>query len=331
MKRTFYIFSSGELSRQGNTVCFRSLEGERKFLPVEDISEILVFGELDLNKRLLEFLSQKEVLLHFFGFESHYVGSFYPKEHLDSGCMTLKQAEFYLDAAKRLDIACRFVWGAARNILRVLKYYEGREKNVKTQIDSIEALLPLIEGAPDTEVLMAIEGNIRDIYYRAFDEILGLPEFTFDSRSRRPPRNELNALLSFGNSILYSVCLKEIYQTHLDPRIGYLHTTNFRRFSLNLDIAEIFKPIIVDRVIFTVLGKQMIKANDFEKGTGGIMMKEATRKLFVRQLEEKLRTTIEHRSIGRPVSYERLIRLDLYKLEKHLLGEKLYEPFIATW
>jgi len=100
---------------------------------------------------------------------------------------------------------------------------------------------------------------------------------------------------------------------------------------LNLDIAEVFKPIIVDRVIFAVLGRHMITADDFETGTEGILMKDRAKRCFVEQLEEKLRTTINHREIGRPVSYRRLIRLELYKLEKHLMGEKEYTPLTATW
>lgn len=178
---------------------------------------------------------------------------------------------------------------------------------------------------------MALEGNIRDHYYQAFDEIVGNPDFAFQVRSRRPPKNFLNTLISFGNSLMYTICLSEIYKTHLDPRIGYLHATNFRRFTLNLDVAEIFKPIIVDRLIFTLLGKKMIAKDDFDRYTEGIMLKEKAKKCFVENLDEKLKTTINHRDIGRPVSYRRLIRLELYKLEKHLMGEKEYRAFVARW
>jgi CRISPR-associated protein Cas1 len=110
-----------------------------------------------------------------------------------------------------------------------------------------------------------------------------------------------------------------------------LHTTNFRRFTLNLDVAEIFKPIIIDRIIFTCIGRKMITKNDFERDTEGIMLKEKAKKCFIEEFDNKLKTTITHRDIGRPVSYRRLIRLELYKLEKHLMGEKNYDPFVATW
>ncbi|MHB1421126.1 MAG: type I-B CRISPR-associated endonuclease Cas1b [Bacillota bacterium] len=330
MKKTLYIFSSGVLARKDNTLFFET-EAGRRFIPVEDTGEIMIFGEVDVNKKLLEFLSQKEITLHFFNYHGYYMGSFYPREHLNSGYMTLRQAEYYLDDEKRLVIAKEFIRGAAKNIRQVLKYYHGREKDVGAKLSAIENLMPSIEGSRDTAALMALEGNIRGHYYKSFDEIVGNPDFAFQERSRRPPKNYMNTLISFGNSIMYTICLSEIYKTHLDPRIGYLHSTNFRRFTLNLDVAEIFKPIIVDRLIFTLVGKRMIAKEDFERGTEGIMMKENARKCFVEELDTKLKTTINHRDIGRPVSYRRLIRLELYKLEKHMMGEKEYQSFVARW
>lgn len=330
MKKTLYIFSSGELSRKDNTLYFET-EAGRRFIPVEDTGEIMMFGEVDINKKLLEFLSQKEITLHFFNYHGYYMGSFYPREHLNSGYMTLKQAEHYLGEDKRMAIAKEFIRGAAKNIRQVLKYYHGREKDVGARLNAVENLIPPIEDCRDTAELMALEGNIRDHYYKSFDEIVGNHDFIFQERSRRPPKNYMNTLISFGNSIMYTICLSEIYKTHLDPRIGYLHSTNFRRFTLNLDVAEIFKPIIVDRLIFTLVGKRMITKDDFDRGTGGIMMKESARRSFVEELDEKLKTTINHRDIGRPVSYRRLIRLELYKLEKHLIGEKEYQAFVARW
>lgn len=331
MKKTLYIFSNGQLHRKDNTIFFESEEGDRKFIPVEDTSELMVFGEVDLNKRFLEFCTQKEIMIHYFNHYGYYTGTFYPREHYNSGYMILRQAEHYLKPESRLHIARQFVTGAQRNIRQVLKYYANRNKDVGEQLREIEGLAEKISSSADISVLMAIEGNIRDQYYRAFDAIHGQEDFIFDGRSRRPPKNEINTLISFGNTIMYSTVLSEIYRTHLDPRIGYLHTTNFRRFTLNLDVAEIFKPIVVDRVIFSLISKKMISKKDFKKEGGGLILKEQGRRVFVEELENRLKTTINHREIGSPVSYRRLLRLELYKLEKHLMGEKDYEPFVAQW
>lgn len=166
---------------------------------------------------------------------------------------------------KRIILATKFVSGAIENIKRVLIYYANRGKPLNETVDRINSIARSIEDCESTEELMAVEGNIRDEYYQAFDIILDSEHFVFETRTKRPPKNRLNALISFANSLVYTTCLSEIYHTHLDPRIGYLHTTNFRRFTLNLDVAEIFKPIIADRVIFNLVNKGIIKSQHFEK------------------------------------------------------------------
>lgn len=113
MKKTIYIFSEGELKRKDNTLYFET-EGKKKYLPVEDIKEIMVFGEVSFNKNFLEFLSQKEILVHYYNYFGYYMGTFYPREHLNSGYMILKQAENYLSSEKRLMLAKAFVWGLLR-------------------------------------------------------------------------------------------------------------------------------------------------------------------------------------------------------------------------
>ncbi|MEM2112356.1 MAG: type I-B CRISPR-associated endonuclease Cas1b [Candidatus Bathyarchaeia archaeon] len=331
MKRTIYIFSNGELKRKGNTLLFEREDGSKKYLPIENTKEFMVFGEVAVNKKLLDFLSQNEVIIHFFNYYGYYSGSFYPREHYNSGYMILKQAEHYLDQEKRLDLAKAFVEGAVANIEKVLGYYFSRGADLEAPLSSIKVIKGGLNGARSNEELMAIEGNIRDIYYRSFDEILKSDEFSFGSRTKRPPLNRLNALISFGNSLLYTIVLSEIYKTHLDPRIGYLHATNFRRFTLNLDVAEVFKPIIVDRLIFSLLNKEMIKKKHFDEKLKGVYLNEKGRAIFVEELDKKLKSTIKHPSIGKNVSYRRLIRLELYKIEKHLIGEKNYVPFIARW
>jgi CRISPR-associated protein Cas1 len=330
LQKTIYIFSNGSLHREGNTLCYETEEG-KKFLPVEDIQEIMVFGEVDINKKLLEFLTQHEIVMHYFNYYDYYMGTFYPREHYNSGFVTLKQAETYLAEPRRLELAQAFVRGAVSNIEQVLKYYHKKGVPLGDILESLSRTEPVIDGCSDLPELMALEGNAREEYYKAFDLILANPDFSFDKRTRRPPQNNLNTLISFGNSILYTTVLSEIYKTHLDPRIGYLHSTNFRRFSLNLDVAEIFKPILIDRLIFTLIDKQMIGPGDFEKDSGGIFLKEKGRKRFVEEYDKRLATTINHRAVGHPVSYRRLIRMELYKVEKHIIGEETYKPFVSQW
>jgi CRISPR-associated protein Cas1 len=330
MKKSIYIFNDGEIHRKDNTIYFKGEEG-KKYLPVEDIGEICIIGEVGTSKKFLEFCTSNHIVIHYYNYHEYYVGSYYPREHYNSGYMILNQAGHYIDIGKRKCLALKFIQGGVLNILNVLKYYYNRGKDVGRNIEYIIQSFDKLDISMDIEQMMAIEGNIREVYYAAFDDILEDSIFSFDVRSKRPPLNKMNSLISFGNSLLYTTVLSEIYNTHLDPRIGFLHSTNNRRFTLNLDVAEIFKPIIVDRIIFTLIGKKMIQAKHFNKNLNSVLLNEEGMKVFISLFEEKLKSVFMHKELGRNVSYRRLIRMELYKLEKHLMSEKDFEPFISKW
>jgi len=165
MKKSAYIFTDGELIRKDNTVCFQNEEG-KKYLPIEDLTDIYVLGEVSVSKKFLEYATQKEVLLHFFNYHEYYVGTFYPREHYNSGYMILRQAEFYLNSEKRRIIAKKIIEGSAKNIIQVLKYYISRGKNeLEIILDKINAYLMQVNVNMTIEEMMAMEGNIREAYY----------------------------------------------------------------------------------------------------------------------------------------------------------------------
>jgi len=326
---------SGEFKRKDNTLYFVDEEGNRKFIPVEDTNDIFIFSEISLNTKLLDFLSQKKICVHFFNYYGYYTGTFYPREHLNAGQVILKQSEFYLDYEKRLDLAKRFVTGSINQMKQVLKYYIKRKENnqrISTTLEDLSSIAENIQELKEIDELMAYEGHAREKYYACFDDIISNKDFEFDKRTKRPPLNRLNALISFGNTLCYTMILSEIYKTYLDPRIGFLHSANFRRFTLNLDVAEIFKPIMVDRLIFTLINKKMISKKDFDQEHGGgVLLNEKGRRTFIEQMELRMRTTVNHRHLGRNITYRRLYRLELYKIQKHLIENIPYEPYISRW
>lgn len=334
MKKTYYLFNPGRMSRKDNTLKFipvdeHGKEGPPKYIPVQGVSDLYCFGALDANSALYNFLGKNQIAVHFFDYYEHYTGSFMPKEYLLAGKMQIEQTKHYMSKSKRIIIAKKFVESGAFNILKNLKYYNSRGKDLQAQIDTIEGFMGSIQNANEIDVLMGIEGNIRQIYYDTFDVILN--DFAMNGRSKQPPKNEVNALVSFGNMMCYSLCLGQIYHTQLNPTISFLHEPGYRRYSLALDLAEIFKPILVDRVIFKVLNKREIQAKDFDLQLNSVVLKDAARKTFVRAFEERLNETIKHRSLKRSVSYKHLVKLECYKLTKHLLNMEEYKPFKAWW
>ncbi len=329
MKKTIYLFNDGVLKRKDNTLEFQT-DQHKKALPIEAIDQINVFGELDINKRALEILARYKILVHFFNYYGYYTGTFYPREYLNSGLMIIAQTKAYLEPKERLYLASQFVEGSLKNILKNLIYYKKTHKSLQEHITKIQENMEKIPLKKDIPSLMATEGESRKIYYESFPIIIANSDFHLLKRTKHPPDNPINALISFGNSLLYLTALSQIYQTHLDPRIGYLHESNNRSFSLNLDLAEIFKPIIVDRTIFSLLNKNQLSLKHFDKSLEYAYLNDKGRKIFIKYFENRLATTINYKNLGK-VSYKRLIKLECYKLYKHFLLEELYKPFIAGW
>lgn len=302
----------------------------RKPIPVEDIDSIYCFSELRFNTKFLNFLAQKEIILHLFNYYGYYTASFYPREPYVSGRLLIEQVKHHLDENKRILLARKFVQGSAENIKKNLLYYNSRDKDLSYFIEQIDELKSGLEEANSINELMGIEGNIRSNYYTAWNLIIN-QEINFNKREKHPPVNPINALISFGNSLVYTTVLSEIYKTQLNPLISFLHEPGERRFSLSLDIAEIFKPLLSDRIIFALLNKNQIQDKHFSNELNQCYLKEEGRKIYLKEFDEKLKTTIKHRQLKKQVSYRHLIRLECYKLIKHLLGEKEYNPFTIWW
>lgn len=353
MRRPYYIFSSGRLRRRQNTLFFEKAAGERIPddqdetgepsgtptgeripFPVEQVESLYFFGEVDLNSKLLTFLARHDVPAHFYDYYGNYTGTYIPRDYLHSGRLRVEQVLHYVRPKRRLYLARAIVEAATYNMLRVLRYYasrltEKRQAAIAAAIEIIEKERQELKTAQQVQALMGIEGRSREAYYGAWPAILaeGPGEaFAFEKRERRPPSNELNALISFGNSLCYTATIRQIHRTALDPTISYLHEPGARRFSLALDLAEIFKPVLVDRAIFRLVKTGEITVRHFEERLGGIYLKEGGRRIFVQHWDERLRQTVHHRLLGRHVSYERLIRLECYKLIRHLLDPK-NEPY----
>jgi CRISP-associated protein Cas1 len=398
--KNYYVLSNGRVRRAQNTLFIdNEATGAKKPIPVEDVDSLYLFGEVDLNTKVLNFLSQKKIPLHVFNYYGFYSGSYYPREYLHSGYIVVQQVTHYTDLAKRMAIARETVAASAHSMLKNISYYARRKGStaadteppgeidtegtpvstaIPTEVDTEAAVDSLIDdddiGPIDGEEnddpfleeqfpksedvvrtdsleaiqatitrlaslvpsqlaindLMGIEGKMRERYYEAWRSILR-DGWTFERRVRRPPDNEVNALISFGNSMLYSVCVSELYRTQLTPTISYLHEPGARRFSLSLDLSELFKPLIVDRAIFRLINTKQLTEAHFDKSLEGCVLNDQGKRLFLGALEDRLGATIRHRRLGRNVSYRHLIRLECYKLIRHLSGIETYRAFRAWW
>lgn len=327
MGRNHYIFSNGRIKRKDNTVYFEDCEGNKKPLPIEQVERLHLFGEIDLNTKFLNYISQYSILISIYNYYGFYSGSYYSKKKNVSGILLVNQSRIYLDSKLRLEMAKAFIDSAMHHILRNLRRH--KEKTVEF-ISIIENERIVMKEAKTIQEVMGAEGRARKKYYEAFNTFLR-EDFYFNKREKRPPTDSINALISFGNSLMYTTVLGEIYKTQLDPTISYLHEPSTKRFSLSLDISEIFKPLITDSIIFNMINKNIISRNDFDMDSGICYLNEIGRKKFIVEYEKKLDTTIKHRGLNRKVSYKSLIRLECYKIIKMLIENEPYKPLKAWW
>lgn len=175
--------------------------------------------------------------------------------------------------------------------------------------------------------LMAYEGEVWMRFYGDF--VYFLPEdFVMNKRVKRPPDNPINALISFGNTLLYTKTIAAIYQTHLDQRISFLHEPSEGRFSLSLDLSEVFKPVIVFKTIFDLVNNRRLQVEKhFDKQVNYCVLNEEGRKIFIESFEERLESVFMHPKLKRKVSYRTALKLDCYKLIKNILEEKEFVSF----
>lgn len=329
MKRNLYMMSGGRLKRKDNTLYFENEAGIKKAIPIEQVDALHFFGQVDLNTATIHLLSQHDVPIHFYNYYGFYDGSFMPRKQKVSGYSLVKQCEHVSDLSKRLFLAKCFVSSGIHHMQRNIRKHTSELTSLMATISSHSASL---QDAGNIATVMGIEGHCRQLYYESFRTLLkGDDSIQWEYRSKRPPHDPINALISYGNSMMYTTVLSEVYKTVLDPTVSYLHEPSAKRFSLCLDIAEIFKPFIVDAIILSLVNNRRIQSQHFTVEDGICYLNEEGRKRFVEAYDEKLKTTFKHRLLKRNVTYRYAIRLEAYKLIKHVTGDKTYKPFKAWW
>lgn len=327
--KDIYLFHNGRLKRKDSTIYFILEDGTKKVVPIEQVENLHIFSEMDFNTSFINLVNQKDVCIHFYNYYGYYSGSYIPRKKKISGFVDVKQAEHVLNLDLRLYIAQQFIYSSIHHILRNLRRHK---EEVTDRIDEILEYKKLVSTAKDIPTLMGIEGKIRLAYYQSLNAMIKNEDFYFEKREKRPPTDPINALISFGNSLMYTAVLSEIYKTQLNPAISFLHEPGSRRFSLSLDIAEIFKPLIMDNLIFSLINKRSIQKKHFEYIEGEIcLLNDEGTKIFIKEFENRMSTTIKHRKLNRQTSYRFLIRLECYKIIKHFIGDEEYKALKTWW
>ena len=326
--RTHFLMSNGRLRRQDNNLYFDRYDEDdevvgTKILPINAIDEIYLLAKIDIDSYSISFIANQNILLHFFSPYQSFRGNLFPNTSNSvnkSGFVLLQQLRAFDDIKHRTYIAKQITKGQILNGATNCKRY-----GVDFDVDEYMSAL---EKAKSIGEIMASEGAFKKNYYQAWNQIIkNQRSFKFTTRSKRPPTDKLNSFISYINTRIYNVVLSEIYKTELDPRIGFLHEPNYRSLSLHLDIAEIFKPIIGDNLIFTMLNKNEITAKEFKTDSGRIRFtNDAVKKIEIRMIGKLTEQTM----IGKQkLTWRQVIRREINQLKKTVCEYAKYEPFIS--
>jgi CRISP-associated protein Cas1 len=316
---TLFISCEAKLKQHENTLRI-TLDGQTRSFPIEKLSHLVLLAESSLNSRLLTLCGKHGVRLSVFDYYGYFKGAFEPVNANPAGRVKLAQAQALLDETHRLNLAREIVRGAGHNMRANLLYYRYRgNTDLDKPLAEIEQLMGALLKAQDTSSLMGFEGGMHQFYYDAWRLID--PVLDFGTRVRRPPNNPINCLMSFLNQLTYTVCRHELFKTHLEETFSLLHSPGTDRSSLSLDLAEPFKPVLADAVIFRLARRNMLEEGWFEQHEGVCLLTETGRRHVAEQFSIRLEEDYQGRSFREWVYREALA------IERHVLGVAEYESF----
>ena len=325
VKGEYHIVHDGILTRRDFSLLFESDDARRR-LPVEAMKQINVYSDVQIAPSALSLLSKRGVRVAFFDLYGNLQGFYTPYEACNASESLYRQYELCAQLSLRLEYAKEFEKAALNSMLATVKYYRKVGcRGIDSQIDAIEGLVRKVGAAGSVNELMLIEARARSSYYACFDAILEGSDFAFGTRSKRPPKNEVNAMISFGNAILYNKLLQIIWRSGLDPKMGIVHSSRDRAASLHLDFADIFKPLIVDRVVFSLVNRREVKRDRHFRGDDrATFLNDEGKRIFVERIEKKLSTQIT--VAGRRLSYSEFMAFEVRKFRDAIFDGELYEP-----
>jgi CRISPR-associated protein Cas1 len=295
-----------------------------------DISEVCLHGNVQISSQLLRALLLQDVAVSFFGYGGQFVGmaTGMPSRHVE-----LRRRQALVATSGHLNIARYMVEGKIRNCRTLLR------RNARSQTTSIEQLGELANRAvqaPSTASLLGVEGTAARLYFAEFSKMLGsaaiVPGGTFDfeGRNRRPPKDPVNCLLSFGYALLTRQLTIVALRVGFDPYMGVYHRPRFGRPALALDLTEEFRALLVDSTVVRVINNQQIRPGHFTRRTPGVALTADGRRAFIEAFESRLDVEIMHPVFGYKISYRRVLEIQARLLGAVLLGElDSYPPFVT--
>lgn len=321
------INRNGELKRVDNSLLFLLDDGGKIGIPVTSINIINIYSHIKLNSDLLFFLNKNNVTINFFEpFSGNFFGDFnYTNNKNNAKVLQLQYTKIYNN---RFYYIKKLYNNLINNFVEFLKYYQ-KNLNYGKEITKIIKELKtyqkeIFDLKDELQIIMLFEAKIWNSFYSSIDFIIGNSGFVFDKRTKRPPENEVNSLISFCNTKLYSLITNIMRETQLDPRVGFLHELNGNRYSLSLDLAESFKILFTFKFIVNLINNKKILKSHFQNN---FLLTQDGMSLLNQSYNNFLNETVFNEKLKRNISYKYFIKLECYKIIKHIFNDEEFDFF----
>jgi len=301
-------------------------------IPGAKVEQVVIFGNINITTPVIHFLLSEGIDCVFCSSTGRYHGRLISTE---SKFGLLRQAQFQAisNVDTKVRIGRQMVKGKLLNLRTLLmRYLRGEKTELSSAVDNLKKAVVRLEKAEDIGTIQGIEGYASTLYYGAFRHLLK-QELGFKSRVRRPPRDPVNSLLSFGYTLLVYGIQAAIRTVGLDPFLGFIHTIEYSKPSLALDIMEEFRPLIVDSIVLRVVNTYILTREDFELSSerqGMMRMKQEAMKKFLKEYEDRVQTMVTYPASNIKVTYRCCFELQARQVARIVTGrQQTYQPFLV--
>ena len=302
-------------------------------IPIQEVGRILVLGRVQISTSAIEVCLERQIPVVFMSQTGDYKGHLWSSEFCD---LPTEAAQFGRrhDRVFQLELARQIVWGKGMNS-RITVQRLNRKRKVEgmgAKLKRMEQHLAAVERATDLNELRGYEGAIAKLYFGALGQMITNPGFSLTGRSRRPPKDPVNSLLSFGYTLLANNVLSLILAEGLNPYLGNLHRSERKEMHLVFDLVEEFRAPVVDSLVIALVNKKILRPTDFTypNAEGGVYLEAGSRRVFLKHFEERISESFIHPRTQQQVSYRRAIQLQIQQYKECLQLSAIYQPFIRS-
>jgi CRISP-associated protein Cas1 len=335
---TLYLVEQGATLRkeQGRLIiksAGKDSNGDPTEIPIEEVDRILVFGNIQISTQAIGACLEAQIPVIFLSQLGEYKGHLWSSENCDLQLQSVQfrrfeSPEFQLTIAKQIILGK--LWNSKQLLLKLRRQRDIPE--IDPAIDGIDRDWQAVKDSKletSLDTLRGYEGIAANRYFGVLGKLITNPGFTFVDRNRHPPKDPVNSLLSFGYTLLFNNVMSLLLVEGLHPYLGNLHRSDRQAPHLAFDLMEEFRSPIVDSLVIKLVNQKILRPTDFTfpDDKGGIYLAEASRRIFLKHFENRISGTIAHADVSEPVSYRRIIQLQIQRYKRSVLNDTIYEPF----